>query len=590
MTQYRTLNPLGSMAPKDLYDNAQNIDNWSNGDEPFYEDRFGEMRRSFSGMNFEFEAAQDGRTAAFDGSQADKESRFQAFLVSSGYVSKGDYAAGVVLAERNEYVAVDAATTGTTAGLYRPGPGATLPLRLTGTWATDAANLVLLGDDVLRQELATNDGAELIGYKTRTVAERLGDTASVRDYGQSIDYLGRNPAVDSDIITNADAGADTLKVGHLGVAKQFYGVKRHACALSIRGNYSLTGFEPQITGVSGGQHMANYGSVDYASLFMDISDQPYADWEIVESTTYSSTGFTVPTSVGEKLKTGMIVRTNHATPSWGFVEEYNPTTSQVVLADGWWIKNATAASTPAAGTGLRINPNSKIWTWNANATLRAEGRAADAVIAELGMVNFKESARPNGVDVVLLGASSADGGAAFLARNGGGAKHWQYGFNAQSGIIAGMYSGATARGYVAENCAEGVVVTSATGSGLAMAVRTGGISSTNPTTMSLDGRGRIRRLGHSVAVTPAATTLSINTGMNLYTSSVDGTLTLPNPTDIQDGDVVRILKQNASGSLTVAGGGKNIVNGAGAPVASRVFSGAILLTFVYYQNVWYCAQ
>lgn len=580
MTQYRTLNPLGSMAPKDLYDNAQNIDNWSNGDEPFYEDRFGEMRRSFSGMNFEFEAAQTGRTAAFN-----------AQMAALGYVSKGAYAAGVVLETYTEYVAVPGVVSGGTPAFYRPGPNATIPLTLEGDWTIDGPLLRQMdGDDVLRQELATNDGAELIGYKARTVAERLADTASVRDYGQSIDYLGRNPAVDSDIITNADAGADTLKVGHLGVAKQFYGVKRHACALSIRGNYSLTGFEPQITGVSGGQHMANYGSVDYASLFMDISDQPYADWEIVESTTYSSTGFTVPTSVGEKLKTGMIVRTNHATPSWGFVEEYNPTTSQVVLADGWWIKNATAASTPAAGTGLRINPNSKIWTWNANATLRAEGRAADAVIAELGMVNFKESARPNGVDVVLLGASSADGGAAFLARNGGGAKHWQYGFNAQSGIIAGMYSGATARGYVAENCAEGVVVTSATGSGLAMAVRTGGISNTNPTTMSLDGRGRIRRLGHSVAVTPAATTLSINTGMNLYTSSVDGTLTLPNPTDIQDGDVVRILKQNASGSLTVAGGGKNIVNGAGAPVASRVFSGAILLTFVYYQNVWYCAQ
>lgn len=153
MTQYRTNNPLGSMAPRDLFDNAQNVDNWSNGAEPFYEDRFGVMRRSFSGMNFEFEAAQTGRQAAFDQSQADKESRFQVFLVSSGYVSKGDYAANVVLEERNEYVAVDAATTGTTAGLYRPNASATLPLTLTGTWATDAANLVLLGDDVLRQEL-----------------------------------------------------------------------------------------------------------------------------------------------------------------------------------------------------------------------------------------------------------------------------------------------------------------------------------------------------------------------------------------------------------------------------------------------------
>lgn len=195
MTQYRTNNPLGSMAPRDLYDNAQNIDNWSNGPEPFYEDRFGVMRRSFSGMNFEFEAGQTGRDAAFDQSQADKEGRFQAFLVSSGYVSKGDYAANVVLEERNEYVAVDAATTGTTAGLYRPGPGATLPLALTGTWATDAPNLVLLGDDVLRQDIANatdpDKGAGLVGHAGRTAADYFNDIDSsiifARGGGEGID-------------------------------------------------------------------------------------------------------------------------------------------------------------------------------------------------------------------------------------------------------------------------------------------------------------------------------------------------------------------------------------------------------------------
>ena len=172
MTQYRTLNPLGSMAPKDMYDNAQNIDNWSNGEEPFYEDRFGVMRRSFSGMNFEFEAAQTGRNAAFDSSQADKESRFQAFLVSSGYVSKGDYTAGVVLEERNEYVNVTASTTGTVAGQYRPGANASVPLTLTGDWALDEPTLTLIGDNSLRQELANGTDflvdAAVVDYSPET--------------------------------------------------------------------------------------------------------------------------------------------------------------------------------------------------------------------------------------------------------------------------------------------------------------------------------------------------------------------------------------------------------------------------------------
>lgn len=161
---FNTGNNVPSTDPRDMYDNAENLDKLVNGADPFYADRKGVLRESWSGMENSFTNAQEGRETAFTLSQADKESRFQAFLVSSGYVSKGDYAANVVLEERNEYVAVSAATTGTTAGLYRPSPGATLPLTLTGAWATDSANLVLLGDDVLRQELASSSGSGLVGY------------------------------------------------------------------------------------------------------------------------------------------------------------------------------------------------------------------------------------------------------------------------------------------------------------------------------------------------------------------------------------------------------------------------------------------
>ncbi|HHK4785783.1 hypothetical protein ACIUZ0_23470 [Pseudomonas aeruginosa] len=167
---FNTGNNVPSTDPRDLYDNAENLDKLVNGVDPFYADRKGKLRQSWAGMENDFDTAQEGRENTFTLSQADKESRFQAFLVSSGYVSKGDYAAGVVLAERNEYVAVSAATTGTTAGLYRPGPGATLPLTLTGTWATDSTDLVLLGDDVLRQELAQHDGGDLVGWARTRLA------------------------------------------------------------------------------------------------------------------------------------------------------------------------------------------------------------------------------------------------------------------------------------------------------------------------------------------------------------------------------------------------------------------------------------
>lgn len=188
---FNTGNNVPSTDPRDLYDNAENLDKLVNGADPFYADRKGVLRESWAGMKNTFDTSQSGRENAFALSQVGKEARFQAFLVSSGYVSKGNYAANVVLAERNEYVAVNAATTGTSPGLYRPNASATLPLTLTGTWATDSANMVLLGDDVLRQELGAESGASLVGYRAplagavaRTIQQVLLDRAvSVKDFG-----------------------------------------------------------------------------------------------------------------------------------------------------------------------------------------------------------------------------------------------------------------------------------------------------------------------------------------------------------------------------------------------------------------------
>jgi len=201
---FNTGNNVPSTDPRDLYDNAENLDKLVNGADPFYADRKGILRESWAGMENTFATSQTGRETSFTLSQADKESRFQAFLVSSGYVSKGDYAAGVVLAERNEYVAVDATTTGTSPGLYRPNASATLPLTLTGTWATDSASLVLLGDDVLRQELTAGSSMIVAGSATFDLARSIPSVAAMTS------VAGR---YDGDAVWLAGYHAETPGVG-----------------------------------------------------------------------------------------------------------------------------------------------------------------------------------------------------------------------------------------------------------------------------------------------------------------------------------------------------------------------------------------
>jgi len=208
---FNTGNNVPSTDPRDLYDNAENLDKLVNGVDPFYADRKGILRQSWAGMENDFDTSQEGRENTFTLSQAYKESRFQAFLVSSGYVSKGDYAAGVVLAERNEYVFVSAATTGTTAGLYFPSGNAAVPLTMTGDWATDLPMLALREEDVLRQELSGENGAAILGLGGGPVSAALP--------GMYSDYAGLRAAVGSKAIVygtlfQADY-ADTTSVENL---------------------------------------------------------------------------------------------------------------------------------------------------------------------------------------------------------------------------------------------------------------------------------------------------------------------------------------------------------------------------------------
>lgn len=147
---YNTNNPVGSTDPRDLFDNAGNMDKFENGPNPFYPDRFGVQKLSRSGMIENYNAMIEGQESAFNAAQSARDTEFATFLANSGFVSLGNYASGIEFTRYNEYMARGGF-------FYRPAPSS-IPFTTSGTWTGVDEDLFVLfsQDDVLRQDLANS--------------------------------------------------------------------------------------------------------------------------------------------------------------------------------------------------------------------------------------------------------------------------------------------------------------------------------------------------------------------------------------------------------------------------------------------------
>lgn len=151
MTTYNTGNPIGSTDPRDLYDNAQNLDTAMHTAATTWADRLGNTRPSWAG--------------------------------ATGYQSLGDYAAGIQVTTYNQVIRA--------AGEYwRAAAGTALPYTTTGAGMPESGKFVSVGDAVLRADLVEGDGSSIVGFQqagagavVRTSQAKLREYMSVTDFG-----------------------------------------------------------------------------------------------------------------------------------------------------------------------------------------------------------------------------------------------------------------------------------------------------------------------------------------------------------------------------------------------------------------------
>lgn len=176
MTTYSTQNPLGSADPRDLYDNAENLDTAMNANQDEWTDRLGLKRATFraaeraadQAVNVDipaivdnvdsqaqqyFENAESDREDEFAVSQQDKQQRFNLLLANSGYEYLADYAAGIEITEYNQVL------RDTAGELWRAAATTTLPYTTDGAGLPESGAFVAVGDADIRNDLAAGVGA-----------------------------------------------------------------------------------------------------------------------------------------------------------------------------------------------------------------------------------------------------------------------------------------------------------------------------------------------------------------------------------------------------------------------------------------------
>ncbi|HCI9616643.1 TPA: hypothetical protein NQF15_000940, partial [Klebsiella pneumoniae] len=180
MSTYKTKNPLGSAAVKDLYDNAENVDKFVNDrTKEELEDRLGVLRKTWHGMEMIFSRFIDYITGR--GEQA---------VAAIGWQELGNWAVGLAVDNRQQIVYYNGSWYKYLGELQHVIAGDS-PENDGGVWsaANPTGKWSNIGDAALRSNLGSDEGADLVSWKKkyrgavrRPIAEMLDEIISPWDF------------------------------------------------------------------------------------------------------------------------------------------------------------------------------------------------------------------------------------------------------------------------------------------------------------------------------------------------------------------------------------------------------------------------
>lgn len=138
------------------------------------------------------DAKADQAVAKADQNLVDMQAQYDAFEQGAALVVIGDYAPGLVVDGYNKIFRKDGE-------FYRADASLSLPYTLTGDWLAESTKFVSVGDAVLRQELASAGGGQIVGFQQvgegaalRTIEDKARESVSAEDYiGTDAEKLAR---------------------------------------------------------------------------------------------------------------------------------------------------------------------------------------------------------------------------------------------------------------------------------------------------------------------------------------------------------------------------------------------------------------